>query len=129
MTKNRKPLFTIVNTHSNGDVWGYSIPLNAATVLHTVNGVRMLTTTRNYYLDTKQDKVRFQNMSTKGSSAKFYADVYPEVYPGLFARLGICTDNNLTEKLEAAAVCAGHFNLPEREDTATAWRESIRLMN
>ena len=128
MKKNTKPLFTIVKACKHL-TWGLSIPLNDCTVKHYINGVNVLTTTRNYYYDSTQNKVRFTHMGTDDSSAKFYVDVYPEVYPGLYAHIGICTDANLTDKLEQAATQALNFNLPEREVMRDKWRDSIVLMN
>lgn len=121
--KNEEPLYTIVRRPKGKSPWGYSIPLNKDTVLHTVNRVRVITTKRNYYLAYQGDgKIHYQHMSAKNSSAEFYADVYVEVYPGVFLYYNICTNYSLTETLNAAARDAS--GLIERQ-----WCQSIALMN
>lgn len=82
--------------------WIATIPTNSLNIL-TVNGINMVTTNRNYYLDTKAMKVRYETMSTEGASYDILLDIYVEFYPGIYIAYSIATENNITDKLQDAA--------------------------
>lgn len=102
----------IVNSAKvNGEIinWVATIPSKHLRTC-TVDGYTIITTNRNYYLDTKAMKVRYQTMTTENASYDSLVDVYVEVYPGLYYPFGVATENNITDKLQSAAKVAKTLN-------------------
>lgn len=94
--------------------------------LVSVNGVSIAQTDRNYYYAKNGDqRIHYTKMRAENSSAEFYRDLYVEVYPGLYAYFNICTDVNLTEKLEQAAFYAKQL----KEDVIEDWRSGLVFIN
>ena len=85
--------------------WVKSIPAHNFTFI-TVDGVTMATIERNYYLDSKTNKIRYQTGSCENATYNHLYVVYGEVYPGIFARLGVTTEDSVSEMLtgKAAAI-------------------------
>lgn len=107
--------------------WAYSIPVNdKACKIVQVNGINIAQTERNYYYGKSTDqKIHYKTMSAEGSSAEFYRDLYVEIYPGLYCYSGICTDTNLTEKLEQAANKVKSLQDRDIEN----WRQTLSFLN
>jgi hypothetical protein len=98
---------TIARRHAKVGNWSGSIPETAIKLRETVRGVQIVATTRNYYINTKQgNKLRYQSMSTEGSSAEFYVDLFAEIAPGVFYGGWIATDSNLEWQMNRLAAAA-----------------------
>jgi hypothetical protein len=85
--------------------WVIAVPFNAEAMFkHEIDGVSLMSTTRNYYYGkTSDQKIHYNHMGTEGSSAAFYRDVYAEVIPGIYRYISICTDSNFDEVLKGCA--------------------------
>ena len=128
MKKSSKPFATLCKVHSKAGHYGYSVPLSKDVYITSVNGTNVLVTKRDYYLDTKQDKVRYQTMSVENSSVKFYVDVYSEISPGMFVFHAIATDHTLSMIIDRAAKFADNIKI-DRPDYIDFWLDDVKLYN
>lgn len=92
---------TIARRHAKVGNWSGKIPESAIAFRRTVNGIDIVATKRNYFIETKNgNKLRYETMSADNSSAEYYVDLYAEVAPGVFYGGWIATDSNLEFQLE-----------------------------
>jgi len=79
--------------------WIHTVPATSFKFIEA-NKVTFAVTERNYYLDTKKDKIRSQFMACDNCSWNHSYAIYMEVYPGIFAYCIGATEDNLTMYLE-----------------------------
>lgn len=84
----------------NGEwiTWVKSVPSKWFTFIK-VNGVNMAYTKRNYYLDSKQGKIRYKTIDCNNASYEHLYIVYGEIADGVYAYCGTETNNHIDEKL------------------------------
>lgn len=101
--------------------WVHTVPASAFTFI-SANGVSLATTKRNYYRDSTADKIRYQTMDCSNASYDWLVDIFAEIYPGIFAFMGVASSDNITDKIESITL---HCNALSNENI-DLWRKSLR---
>lgn len=107
--------------------WVISVPFAPdAMYMHEVDGVSMMSTTRNYYYGKTSDKkIHYQHMSNEKSSSLFYRDVYVEVVPGIYGYMSICTDSSIEDVMQNCSKKVKNITVEFRK----AYQESLVLFD
>lgn len=107
--------------------WAFEISENSiAFDIVEIDGYRIAQTKRNYYYGKSSDqKIHFNKMSAEQSSAEFYCDIYIEVSPRIFSYAGICTDTNITDKINHAISRAKLLD----SKLINQWKNKLKYLN
>lgn len=94
------------------------------------NGVTIAAIARNYWLDTKKDKIRYQSTGRAYCSNASYNhiyNIYCEVYPGIFAYAGTATDspNSMAQRIERILDAFTNTD----QETIENFRQSLKRYN
>jgi len=102
--------------------WIKTVPAKAFNFINA-NGVTFAAVQRNYYLDSKTGKIRYQSTNCDNASYNHLYYVYIEFYPGIFAFCGTATDgdNSMTQRIETALNKFSQLS----EESINHFRESL----
>jgi len=87
---------TIIRNHARVGNWKAKIPTSAIVRETTEQGVRVVATHRDYFINPNQsNELCYQTMiSGKKPTDEYYVDLYAEVRPGVFAGGVIASNSN-----------------------------------
>lgn len=104
--------------------WIHTVPAKPFTFL-TADRVSFAIVERNYYLDTKTNKIKYQKTDCTMASYKHLYSVYMEVYPGLFAFTETATETSITTVLNKYSKIY-HENDYSNNPAVNTWREQLK---
>lgn len=113
----------IVKHHASEGFWAKTVNAEFFTFMEK-DGLQFAYTERNYYLDTREDKVRFETMAVGQASYKHLYDLYVQVNSNHWHHVGICTDDTLGASIADAVVRTKNIETT-KEDSISQIEKSL----